>query len=183
MRQLKSPGPRACLLLLLSFILSSASAIYEDQAGTFDWYKQYIGQPNTVQFIPGRERVYVATSQNLLASLQTKAGSVAWRRRYTDQDPLGKILALQKPAIVLAVSKGGKYLRAWDVVDGGFRWEVLVYESQAAAAAQSSCDIAAVDLGGSRGQAVAVAAGDKLKVCMCLLFGSAPAVCSFCMLV
>lgn len=168
MKQSSSPGCRACLFLLLSVLLSSASAIYEDQAGTFDWYKQYVGQPNAVAFIPGRERIYVATNQNLLASLQTKAGSVAWRHKYTAQDTLDKILALQKPALVLAASKGGKYLRAWDALEGGFKWESLVFEGQSSVGPEGSCDLAAVDLGSSKGQAVAVAASDKLQVGMCL---------------
>lgn len=120
-------GPsRACLAaavaVLITFCVGPAAAIYEDQAGTFDWYKQFIGRPQTVLFTPGKERVFLITQQNLLTSLQTKAGSVAWRRQYTEQDSLDNVLILQSPAVLLAASNGGKTLRAWDVMEGGFRW-------------------------------------------------------------
>jgi hypothetical protein len=120
-------GPnRACLAaavaLLITCCVGPAAAIYEDQAGTFDWYKQFIGRPQTVFFTPGKERVFLTTQQNLLTSLQTKAGSVAWRRQYTEQDSLDNVLILQSPALLLAASNGGKTLRAWEAMEGAFRW-------------------------------------------------------------
>jgi len=136
------PGPKRGLLVaaVLAALISCTAAIYEDQAGTFDWYKQFVGRPLSVSHIPGRGRAIVATEQNLLASVDTHSGSVAWRRPYTEQDSLANVLVLQlpakyqsskgaqddvrnlPPAIVLAASRGGKTLRAWDAADGGFRW-------------------------------------------------------------
>jgi hypothetical protein len=149
--------------LLLLLLLGPAWAIYEDQAGTFDWYKQYVGKPTSVTFLPGKERVFLTAQQSLLASLHTKAGSVAWRRKYTEQDPLDKAVALQKPALLLAASKGGKYVRAWDALDGGFRWEALVFEGSSAVPG-ATCDIATLDAVEGKGAAVAVVASDTLKV-------------------
>lgn len=123
-------GPRgACLVaaavaVVIILSASPAAAIYEDQAGTFDWYKQFVGRPNSVLFSPGKERVFLATQQNLLASLQTKTGSVAWRRHYPVQDSLDNVLLLQSPSVVLTTSNGGKTLRAWDAMEGGFRCAV-----------------------------------------------------------
>lgn len=149
--------------LLLLLLLAPAWAIFEDQAGTYDWYKQYVGRPTTVAFLPGKERVFLSTQQNLLASLHTKAGSVAWRRKYTEQDPLEKAVALQKPALLLAASKGGKYVRAWDALEGGFKWEVVMFDGTPAVPG-ASCDIATVELGDGKGSAVAAVASDTLKV-------------------
>lgn len=158
--------PEWLVLLLLPTLLAPACvvAIYEDQAGTFDWYKQYVGRPTSVTFIPGKERLYLTTEQQLLASLQTRAGSVAWRRKYSASDPLEKALALQKPAVVIAASRACKHVRAWDASEGGFKWEALGFEGPTTAEDGASCDIAAVDLGGVRGTAVAVASKEKLKV-------------------
>eukprot|EP00882_Tetradesmus_deserticola_P017815 GHRQ01019108.1.p2 GENE.GHRQ01019108.1~~GHRQ01019108.1.p2 ORF type:complete len:198 (+),score=34.15 GHRQ01019108.1:599-1192(+) len=153
-------GAQAFVLLLL---LGPAWAIFEDQAGTFDWYKQFVGRPRSVAFLPGKERVFVATQQSLLASLHTKTGSVAWRRKYTEQDPLEKTVALQKPALLIAASKGGKYVRAWEALEGGFKWEALMFEGTSAVPG-ASCDIATVDLGQGAGAAVAVVASDVLRV-------------------
>lgn len=112
----------ACLLLLITLVaICPAAAIYEDQAGTFDWYKQFVGRPISASFTPGKERVYLHTEQNILASLQTKTGSAAWRRQYTEQDSLDSVLVVPNPSIVLAASRGGKTLRAWDAAEGGFR--------------------------------------------------------------
>ncbi|WIA18351.1 hypothetical protein OEZ85_009816 [Tetradesmus obliquus] len=149
--------------LLLLLLLAPAWAIFEDQAGTYDWYKQYVGRPTTVAFLPGKERVFLSTQQNLLASLHTKAGSVAWRRKYTEQDPLEKAVALQKPALLLAASKGGKYVRAWDALEGGFKWEVVMFDGTPAVPG-ASCDIATVELGDGKGSAVAAVASDTLKL-------------------
>lgn len=111
----------AALIMVLS--AGPAAAIYEDQAGTFDWYKQFVGRPQSVLFVPGKERVFLSTQQNLLASLHTRGGgAVAWRRHYPQpQDSLDSVLLLQSPALALAASNGGKTLRAWDAMDGGFR--------------------------------------------------------------
>lgn len=165
---LVGPWRQALVPLVLLHLVGYAAAIYEDQVGTFDWYKQYVGRPKTIAFVPGRERVYLSTSQNLVASLQSKSGSIAWRQKYTEQDPLDSFLALHKPALVLTASRGCKHLRSWDALDGSFKWESLVFEGPSATGPGAHCDTAAVDLGGSKGQAVAVAASDQLRVGICL---------------
>lgn len=160
-----SPAAKACCLLLLCVLLPPTLAIYEDQVGVFDWYKQSIGQPHSIAFVPGRERFYAATDQNLLASVQTKAGSISWRRKYTDQDPLEAYVVLQKPAVVVAASNGGKHLRTWDALSGTFKWEALVFDGQSTSGPGSTCALAVVDLRSSdKGLAVAIAASDKLQV-------------------
>jgi hypothetical protein len=108
--------------LVLCLLATPAAAIYEDQVGTYDWYKQYVGRPVAAAFLPGKERVFVSTSQHLLASLSTQSGSVVWRRAHTQADSLDAMLTVQaSTGLVLAASSGGKLLRAWDALEGSFR--------------------------------------------------------------
>lgn len=153
-------------LLLTLLVASSAClavALYEDQVGTFDWYKQYVGEVATADFLPSKDRLYVSTRQNLIASLSSTNGSIAWRRTFNDKDPLGRLLVLEKPSCVISVSRGGKFVRAWDPQDGAFKWEAVVAPHFPAVDARF--DVAAVRLGSSSSQCLAIAAGDRLQVC------------------
>ena len=70
-------GLLGAVLLLLPF----AHALYEEQAGILDWHKSNLGAVNHAQFAPrGRERVFVATEAAVVASLDTKDGSIVWRQ-------------------------------------------------------------------------------------------------------
>jgi hypothetical protein len=121
-QQITAPAAAAlCVLLLLAQLPQPVVAIFEDQAGTFDWYKQYVGRPLSAAFLPGKERVFVSTQQQLLASLQAQSGSVVWRRKHTPQDTLEGMLALPSPALLLSMSSAGKVVRAWDTLEGSFR--------------------------------------------------------------
>lgn len=65
------------VLLLSRFAL----ALYEEQAGFLDWHRENIGIVKQAHFAPrGRERVFVATEAAVVASLDTKDGSIVWRQ-------------------------------------------------------------------------------------------------------
>lgn len=65
------------VLLLLPLV----QAICEEQAGFLDWHLSNIGAVKYAQFAPrGRERVFVATQAAVVASLDTRDGSIAWRQ-------------------------------------------------------------------------------------------------------
>ena len=56
-------------------------ALYEEQAGFLDWHKENIGRVTHAQFaFRGREKVFVATASSVVASFETKDGSIAWRQ-------------------------------------------------------------------------------------------------------
>jgi hypothetical protein len=62
-------------------LIASASALFEEQAGFLDWHRENIGSVTHAQFaFRGRERVFVATSSAVIASLDTKDGAIAWRQ-------------------------------------------------------------------------------------------------------
>jgi len=72
---------QVAFLTVLSLLIGSGSALFEEQAGFLDWHKENIGSVTHAHFaFRGRERVFVATSSAVIASLDTKDGSIAWRQ-------------------------------------------------------------------------------------------------------
>lgn len=111
------------LLPLLGFVCT-AHAMFEDQAGTYDWYKQYVGIPNELAFHKLKPRVYLGTNQNIVSALNLRDGSVAWRRKLEDNDKLDATLLLDTPSVMLSLSSQGTILRAWDQNEGALRWQL-----------------------------------------------------------
>jgi hypothetical protein len=162
---MRMPGCSAWLLplLLLAPQLICVSGMYEDQLGTFDWYKQLVGEVTHASLAPGGDRLFVgSTAAHLVAALSKADGSIAWRRTFTPADSFGASLTLSKPALLITASRGGKYVRGWDA-EGNFKWEAVVVPGLAAAA-QHAVALAAAKLGGAAQQSVLVAAGDQLAV-------------------
>ena len=78
--------------VLLLFRL--ASALYEEQAGFLDWHKENIGSVKQAHFAPrGRERIFVATDAAVVASLDTRDGSIVWRQVCSNS--FSELLSLQ----------------------------------------------------------------------------------------
>jgi len=148
------------LLLCLALWASAAAAMYEDQAGTFDWHRTHIGEVIGAGHAAGRDRFYAATAQGFVAAISAADGAVPWRRTHAAEDPLGPTVLVSKPSCVVASSRGGRYLRAWDAADGSLRWEALVAPADTPAGATAA--VAAVAL--KDGTGVAVAAGSKVQV-------------------
>jgi outer membrane protein assembly factor BamB len=150
----RSGGTAAATLALLAALALArgAAAMYEDQAGTFDWHREQIGEVVAASHAAGRDRFYVATAQGNLAALSSADGALAWRRAHPEGDALDAAIALSKPSVVVAASAGGALLRGWDAADGGFKWEAPLGGGGAAA-------LAAVALAGGAGVA-AVAGGE-----------------------
>jgi len=72
---------QSALLCTVLALIGSASALFEEQAGFLDWHKENIGSVTHAQFaFRGREKVFVATASSVIASLDTKDGSIAWRQ-------------------------------------------------------------------------------------------------------
>lgn len=100
---------------------------------------------------------FPTTSQGLVAAISAADGAIAWRRTYPVEDPLGDTIVLSKPSCVVAASKGGRTVRAWDAAEGALKWEALVAPQAGARAA-----LAALAL--KDGAAVAIAAGGEVQV-------------------
>ncbi|GBF96686.1 ER membrane complex subunit 1 [Raphidocelis subcapitata] len=150
----------AALLLLLACGAAPAAALYEDQAGTFDWHRQHIGEVLYAAHGGGRDRFYVATAQGIAAAVSAADGAVAWRRTHPEEDPLAAAVALAKPSLLVVASRGGRHLRAWGAADGALRWEAAAAPRDAPP--NGAAALAAVAL--REGAAVAAAAGGGVQV-------------------
>lgn len=164
----------ALVAALLLAVVARTTAVFEDQAGTFDWYVQHVGSPSSVMFLPGRI-LLASTEQSLLSSLRTSDGGIEWRRRHTNRDALGSLHLLERPALALVTSGCGRLLRAWNAADGALAWEAAlstgaVQDDQAGTTTAAACTssgsaVAAVARDASdRVTHIAVVAGTQLKV-------------------
>lgn len=72
-------GPRVQLitLVMMALVISSALALFPEQAGKYDWFKNNIGFVNTAAI--DDSRVYVSSKEGGIAALDAKDGSVVWR--------------------------------------------------------------------------------------------------------
>uniref|UniRef100_G3W3B0 ER membrane protein complex subunit 1 n=1 Tax=Sarcophilus harrisii TaxID=9305 RepID=G3W3B0_SARHA len=94
----------AARLWLWAALLASATAVYEDQVGKFDWRQQYIGKLKfaSLECAPGSKKMVVATEENVIAALNSRTGAI----------------------YALTVSNGGRILRSWETNIGGLNWEM-----------------------------------------------------------
>ena len=134
----------------------AAHALFEDQAGQYSWQKEFVGDIRQALFaFKGRDRLFVGTAANALASLDLRKGGLIWRQTLTPDDAIAGIALVPKPASVVSLSAQG--LRAWRAGDGALLW---------AAALEGSGGSLRVlpDVTGDGSSDIAVLAGGRLKV-------------------
>ncbi|KAF7729983.1 hypothetical protein EC973_003396 [Apophysomyces ossiformis] len=121
---------KACLLtlgLLYVFLcVTPVSAIYQSEAGVFDWHHSWVGKARQALLL-NTTHLAVSTDRNVLASLEVETGTIAWRQ------------LLDEPIVDMKVSdKGvltvGGRVRLWDSKTGRLVWE-LASSSNASSAA------------------------------------------------
>lgn len=115
-------------ILLLAVALWRCDALYEDQAGSFDWYKQYVGTVSHLRFTKHKSRLCLATDQNIVSCLDQKDGSIGWRKSLTSTDGVDDLVVIEKPSSLITLSGGGLVLRSWDTSSGALKWEVRTTE-------------------------------------------------------
>jgi outer membrane protein assembly factor BamB len=146
----------APLLLLIAAFAGPAAAIYEDQAGQYDWIKQHVGRVKLAQLTTKpRPRLYVASEAGALAALSPADGSLLWRKVLAPGDGFTHLLTLGDRLVT--VSGNGRQLLAWDAESGAAAWS-------AALEGQSAADLTAV---GSKAVAVAVGGAVKVRAINC----------------
>ncbi|KAI8636019.1 hypothetical protein BD408DRAFT_448750 [Parasitella parasitica] len=104
-------------LFLLQFALPSA-AIYENQAGTFDWHHTWIGHPREAIKIDF-EHIAVYSERNIIASLNIENGAVVWRQVLENQ--LDHFVATE--AGILTVASSPERAQFWNSTNGQLIWE------------------------------------------------------------
>ncbi|GLI60547.1 hypothetical protein VaNZ11_002704 [Volvox africanus] len=116
-----------CMLAALAAV-EGATAMFEDQAGTYDWYRQHIGLVSSASFHPSKPRVCVATAQSVVGCLNLRDGSLAWRKALGSTSDSPAAILLPKSSNFVTVAEG--YLRAFDL-EGNLLWQRKVLSSTA----------------------------------------------------
>ena len=90
-------------------IFSSVHAIFEEQAGQYDWHRTQIGKVTSAKFaFRSRSRVYVTTDAGVVAALDLRDGSVIWRQVLEEDEPIEQLVLLPKPAAIATLSGHGR---------------------------------------------------------------------------
>lgn len=100
-----------CFCLLLN-----VQALYEDQAGKFDWRQQLVGRPVGV-LLDGQQPLVVTTEQNVLAAINHKSGELLWRR-VLERGSAGRLRLLLPSGDDLVTFSGDNLVRVWSAASG-----------------------------------------------------------------
>ena len=67
-------------VVILAWVVGT-HAIFEEQAGLVDWHAEQLGRIEHAHFaFRGRDRLFVGSKAGVVASLDTKDGSIVWRQ-------------------------------------------------------------------------------------------------------
>ncbi len=111
---------RSSILFLVLCALGGAAALYEDQAGTYDWYQQHVGLVSNAVFHPSKPRICVTTEQDVVGCLNLRDGSIAWRKLLSGGSVrVGSVSTLSPHAII---TTAGGFLRYFDL-EGNLKWQ------------------------------------------------------------
>ncbi|KAK7496801.1 hypothetical protein BaRGS_00012010 [Batillaria attramentaria] len=122
------------------FLLTKA--LYEDQAGTYDWKQDNVGKVTHVHWesvglSSTGKKLFVATERNTLASLNTHDGAIGWRQ-VAEEGTRGKIdTLLYNGNYIITVQAGGKFVRSWHSQTGNLHWEVYLSAEESMSAPAS----------------------------------------------
>jgi hypothetical protein len=114
---MRAPGGRLALLAAVCS-LAVVQAVFEDQLGSKDWYKQQIGAVTSAAFHQNKPRVCVATAQSVVGCLNLRDGSVVWRKLVGTEPGAATSVALTGHGLLAA---DGQYMRAFDL-EGNLKW-------------------------------------------------------------
>lgn len=161
--------PHLVSLCLLAVAII-AHAVFEDQAGQYSWHRDFVGEIRQTLFaFKGRDRAFVSTEANVVASINLRQGDIVWRQVLAAGDSIDAIALVPKPACVLSLSQQGRHLRAWHAGDGVLLWESLLGGSPSGNTALRVLQ----DVTGDGSSDIALLAGGKLQVrttmcCACM---------------
>ncbi|KAI1306009.1 ER membrane protein complex subunit 1 [Halotydeus destructor] len=133
------------ILVSLIALFGPASALYEDQAGKWDWRQRFVGKVKhiTSYHLSSSQSVVVATEKNVLASLLVRNGTLSWRQILETRkaEPSADVInaissgdgyyglsEVVKPQSLLTISGNGRYFRSWDSKFGILEWEKTLPE-------------------------------------------------------
>ncbi len=156
-------------LLLLTCTLAAiqnAAAIYEDQAGTYDWYRAHLGHVHNL-YISRKQHVFAASQDATVARLSINDGSIVWRRvQDAPGTPASLIDLIMLPKedgfVTVHNSDDATMLRVWRAGNGQLMWEAPLHMEGLGAPGLSA---AAVGVDDTKGTVVVLGlAAGQIKV-------------------
>ena len=152
--------------LCLLAVAIAAHAVFEDQAGQYSWHREFIGEIRQTLFaFKGRDRAFVSTEADVVASINLRQGDIVWRQALAPGDSIDAIALVPKPACVVSLSQQGRHLRAWHAGDGVLLWESFLGGPPSGSALRVLQDVT-----GNGSSDIALLAGGKLLVSTCARF-------------
>ncbi|EMR08015.1 hypothetical protein PNEG_03457, partial [Pneumocystis murina B123] len=112
------------LFFIFAFLSSIRATFYENDKITF--HIPLIGVPLKESIFFHKpisyqnSLIYLATEKNILAAINSKDGSLVWRQKYAENDPINAIKPLDSKIISLSNSSN---VRAWNALTGFLIWE------------------------------------------------------------
>ncbi|ORZ15782.1 hypothetical protein BCR42DRAFT_42767 [Absidia repens] len=107
-------------LLCASICVSPVDAIYESQAGVFDWHHSWVGKPHwTAQYQhESSSHIIISTDRNVLASLNALTGEIEWRQLLEN--------SIKRPQLtsqgIVTVHENAQHVQLWDIKTGRLIW-------------------------------------------------------------
>lgn len=98
-------------------MLTPAAALYEDEAGVNDWHKENLGRISALHAPANGDRLLVASEAAVIAALDAKDGSIAWRRVLDERDTIRAAIPVGDRALLTLTGTAG-VARLWDSADG-----------------------------------------------------------------
>lgn len=119
----------ALLTASLVVLAGSATALYEDQAGSIDWYRPYVGHVVSAALHRTKPRLYFGTEQGVAGALNLRDGTIAFRHLLADgAGPAAVTTALLEAPLNVLVSLGASgSLQGWDTADGALKWAIAMH--------------------------------------------------------
>lgn len=114
------------LLLGVLQVAVPATAIYESQAGKFDWHHTWVGHPQEAVKIDNNH-IAVYSEQNVIASLNTQSGAIAWRQVLENE--LDHFVSSESG--LLTVSSMPERAQFWNSTNGQLVWEYSLVGEEA----------------------------------------------------
>jgi len=119
------------ILTILASWAIFVSALFEDQAGKFDWKQKYVGEATHMGYYSNSQTsvLIVATKSHAVAGLDADNGVIRWRHVF-ERDSIGHVWDLHvssKSKYCVSVSGNELlFLRVWDSVNGALVVEHMI---------------------------------------------------------
>ncbi|OBZ86795.1 ER membrane protein complex subunit 1 [Choanephora cucurbitarum] len=115
-------GLNLLVLGLFQWIIPTL-AIYENQAGVFDWHHIWLGHPREAYKMDD-QHMAIYSERNVVASLDINTGAVVWRQVLENQ--IQQFVG--SDAGILTISSQPEHAQFWNKTDGRLIWEHALVE-------------------------------------------------------